>query len=304
MKKYCLYILLLAAVFTACNKNSDDKIFDKSPDERLNATLADYQAKLVAAPYGWKMTVVPGDTSEPYVFYFWLRFNNQNRVIERMDTLPAMESSFRLKAMMQPELIFDTYSYLHMLSDPTGAVPGAVVGKGLQADFEYEMRYVSADSIVLYGKYNGSYAKLVKAAAGDSATFTDNLFRLNNYLSGNYVSSGKRTLYAGAISNNVVTGAVALGGVKTLALAYPGAYAVDYADLGSSGWQYILSFDANAKKITAVAPSASLASQITAGSFKVISVNYDDTQKQIYLKTSYVNTAGNGRVVEETLTRQ
>ena len=32
------------------------------------------------------------------------------------------ESSYRLKAEQQPTLIFDTYSYVHVLADPNEAV--------------------------------------------------------------------------------------------------------------------------------------------------------------------------------------
>ncbi|NSL85836.1 DUF4302 domain-containing protein [Chitinophaga sp. Mgbs1] len=305
MKNSILYILLLAIAWSACNKGADDRVFPEPADERLNSKLADYQSLLTAAPNGWKMTVIPADTSQPYIFYLWMKFSAQNRVTSNMDTLPAQESSYRLKAMMQPELIFDTYSYLHRLSDatPSPGISGAVRGKGLMADFEYEIRYVSPDSIVLYGKYNKSYARLIKAAPGDSAGFTRNLFRQNNYLSGAYTSSGNRKLYTGALKDSILGSTANLSGIKQIMPVYPGTYAVDYADLGGSGWKYLITFDPVTKAITSVKPDNIFAGGILAGSFQVLRVSYDDAKKQLYLKTIYVNTAGSGRITEETLTK-
>ncbi|MCC6287293.1 MAG: DUF4302 domain-containing protein [Chitinophagaceae bacterium] len=151
----------------ACKK--DDKVFNESPDERINKTLADYQAALVSSPTGWKATITP-ELGGIYHFYF--QFNAENRVFmyADFDTTTAKykkESSYRLKALQQPSLIFDTYSYLHLLADPDGNVNGGIDGVGLSSDFEFAFDSVYADSIVLTGKINNTKLKLEKATQED-----------------------------------------------------------------------------------------------------------------------------------------
>jgi hypothetical protein len=65
------------------------------------------------------------------------------------------ESSYRLKALQQPTLIFDTYSYLHLLSDPDPNVAGGIAGKGYNSDFEfaYDPTIAQADTIILTGRF-------------------------------------------------------------------------------------------------------------------------------------------------------
>ncbi len=164
MKKIVLYIVSLTLFFTACRK--DEAVFDQSPDERINKALGDYQAALVSSPTGWKATVVPGSGG---IYHFYFRFNNENRVFmySDFDTATAKhqkESSYRLKALQQPTLIFDTYSYLHLLADPDAAVNGGSYGSGLLSDFEFSLDALYADSIILTGKMNKTRLRLEKAS--------------------------------------------------------------------------------------------------------------------------------------------
>jgi hypothetical protein len=63
-------------LFVSCKKETEH-VFDKSPDERLNETLAGYQKQLSGAQYGWKAVVFPA-AGGAYAFYF--KFNDSNRV--------------------------------------------------------------------------------------------------------------------------------------------------------------------------------------------------------------------------------
>ena len=172
MKKFLFYFLLMIAFFTACKKD-DSHLFDKSADERLNETLAGYQAKLTGATDGWKGFIYPKSGG---VFTFYFKFNDANRVsmLSSFDSASAVtlkESSYRLKALQQPSLLFDTYSYLHVLADPTDSVNGGIRGLGLQSDFEFYFDSSSADTINLVGRLNGSKAVLVKATAEEATAF-------------------------------------------------------------------------------------------------------------------------------------
>ena len=109
--KHIFFFLSLSLLAASCKKE-DDPVFDKSPDERINEALSGYQKQLTEAPYGWKALVYPkgGGT-----YFFYMKFDNQNRVTmySTFDSLSAVtprESSYRLKALQQIALLFDTYS--------------------------------------------------------------------------------------------------------------------------------------------------------------------------------------------------
>ena len=174
MYKRLLLICFTFSVLAACQK-SDEDIFSAPPDTRLNDTLKKYGDMLVAAPYGWKGLVYPSGL-EHGIFSFYFQFNDSNRVkmyadFDSASSVTIAESSYRLKALQQPCLLFDTYSYIHLLSDPDGSVNGGVYGEGLYSDFEFSIEGMSGDSIVLKGRYHGSKAILVKATEAEQKAY-------------------------------------------------------------------------------------------------------------------------------------
>jgi hypothetical protein len=175
MRKLLIVCSVLVAV-VSCKKN-DNPVFDKSPDERLNEKLDAYQAQLSGAQNGW-IGLLQTDSGRGSLHSFYFKFNNENRVwmLSDFDSLSAVtlkESSYRLKALQQPSLIFDTYSYLHVLSDPDPSVNGGTIGAGLLSDFEFAFDVSnSPDTIRLVGRVNGSKMYLVKATAAEEAAFS------------------------------------------------------------------------------------------------------------------------------------
>ena len=170
MNKNVLYFLLAITLVASC-KRDDDNVFDKSPDERINETLKTYQAAITSSQYGWNANLY---TADGVLYRFYFSFNDSNRVqmFSDFDSTTATdlkESSYRLKALQQPSLIFDTYSYIHILSDPDGSVNGGQDGVGLKADFEFAIDSVTADSINLTGRFNGSKLTFQKATQADRA---------------------------------------------------------------------------------------------------------------------------------------
>ena len=119
-------------------------IFTQTPDERLKATADEYREALFSAPNGWFLAV---DTKKDGAYRLWMSFEENERVgmLSDMDAtfskagetsvVPCI-SSWRLKALLAPSLIFDTYSYLHILADPQGANNGGSNSEGLISDFE------------------------------------------------------------------------------------------------------------------------------------------------------------------------
>jgi hypothetical protein len=176
MKRIASYIVLAAIAFNSCNKK-EDKVFDKSIDERLNETLAADQKALTGAPYGWKGFIYPAGLKGGVVaFYF--KFNDSNRVemfsdFDAASAVTPMTASYRLKALQQPSLIFDTYSYVHVLADPDGSVNGGDYGAGLGSDFEFAIDSMAKDSVKLTGRFNKSKAFLVKATQAEMQSYYD-----------------------------------------------------------------------------------------------------------------------------------
>jgi len=175
MKKYLILVSALVITIASCRKVDDSSVFDKSADQRLTAALNAYQSKLSGEKNGWK-GMLTTRTGGIYTFYF--QFNDSNRVkmLSSFDSLSAVtikESSYRLKALQQPSLLFDTYSYIHVLADPTPGINGGAAGTGLVSDFEFyfDDSTTTADQIGLVGRFNGSKMVLTRNTAADFTAF-------------------------------------------------------------------------------------------------------------------------------------
>ncbi|MFT4016430.1 MAG: DUF4302 domain-containing protein [Agriterribacter sp.] len=181
MRKLIIYIVLLVVTISSCRKE-DDHLFSESPDERLSKKLSAYQEQLSGAQYGWRLIIEPAGGG---AYGFYVKFNNDNRVqmVSDFDSASAVtlkESSYRLKALQQPSLIFDTYSYVHVLADPAPAVNNGVWAQGLLSDFEFFFNDSSGvDTIQLTGRVNGSKAMLVKATQQEEEGYTTGEFNVN-----------------------------------------------------------------------------------------------------------------------------
>src|SRR5436190_74331 len=187
MNKVLILVFLIVAGLSSCQKDSDKPLFNESPDERLNETLTAYQSQLSEAENGWKALITTDSGKGPtYSFYF--KFNNENRVVMVSDfdsasAVTPKESSYRLKALQQPSLIFDTYSYLHVLADPDASQNGGVYGGGLLSDFEFYFDSVVTDTIKLVGRFHGSKATLIRATKEEGDAYLGGQFVLfSNYL--------------------------------------------------------------------------------------------------------------------------
>lgn len=172
--KYLSYLLLVfIAGLWSCSEDND--VFEQTADQRINETVATYQQELVAAQYGWKAIIYPAGGG---VYSFYFKFNDQNRVVMYSDfasesAVTSKESSYRLKAMQTPSLIFDTYSYLHVLADPDGSVNGGSNGDGLRSDYEFSFNTdsLNTENITLTGTKNQSKLILIKATQEEAAAY-------------------------------------------------------------------------------------------------------------------------------------
>ncbi|PSL27502.1 DUF4302 domain-containing protein [Chitinophaga ginsengisoli] len=168
-----LYIILLAILFAGCTKDKTTSLLGEKPEERMEKALAEYKATLTGSTYGWKTVVYPS-AGGAYSFYF--RFGTNDRVTMYSDVSldaagTAKESTYRLKAVQRPSLLFDTYSYLHLLSDPDPNVYNGQTGTGYSVDFEYSIDSVSADTIKLTGISFSTKMVLVKATQAEAEAY-------------------------------------------------------------------------------------------------------------------------------------
>lgn len=174
-KNLSLYFLLMIVTIASCRKYDD--VFDESPDTRINETLAAYNDALTGAPYGWKALVYPSGLPNT-AFGFYFKFDTTNRVdmfsdFDSLSSVTVRRSSFRLKSLQQPCLLFDTYSYIHVLCDPDASKNGGYYGKGLFSDFEFAIDGIYGDTIKLTGRLNGSKAIFVKATSQEAQDYYD-----------------------------------------------------------------------------------------------------------------------------------
>jgi hypothetical protein len=184
MKKIVLLSWLLL-LFTACQNHEDEVAPEDKPDARLNKVLSDYKTLLTGSQYGWKAVLRTGTGG---VYNFLFTFTPGDRVVMSSDinatTAAPLESSYRLKAMQRPALLFDTYSYLHLLSDPDPNTIGGEVGQGKSGDFEFDFESATAETITLNGQYFGSKLVLTKATQLEAANYINNIVAQATALAG------------------------------------------------------------------------------------------------------------------------
>jgi hypothetical protein len=174
MRTKWAYFLLLMLAVAGCKKEND-RAFDQSPDERVNAVLNKYQTLLETAENGWRGVVIT-DSGKGLPFGFYFKFSNTNRVVMYSDftntsATTSKESSYRLKALQQVSLLFDTYSYIHVLADPDPAVAGGALGSGFGVDFEFYFDHSTNDSIYMVGRKHGNRALLVRATKAEADAY-------------------------------------------------------------------------------------------------------------------------------------
>lgn len=125
----------------------------------------------------------------------------------------------------------------------------------------------------------------------------------NTLLPGIYSATGTKIMYNGDAADSNINSTDSFALIKSLVPTNNLVGQLDYADLGANGWKYILGFSTEDSTFFA-APNNIILNSVQSGSFRVLASSLDSTTKNIYIKTSYKNSAGNERIVEESLTLQ
>jgi hypothetical protein len=165
-----IYLVLLSSLL-ACNKAEVDPLFEQTANERATKIVSDYKTRLTSPQYGWKGAYYPNGAQDGG-YSFYLKFNENGALSMYSDialgfTDQAFETSFQLKLLQKPTLIFDTYSYLHELVNPD--YNG---GPGAEADLELAFESVIDEKIILKGIRNNSFLELTKVNAADYQSLT------------------------------------------------------------------------------------------------------------------------------------
>ncbi|MET4545403.1 hypothetical protein ABIE26_002721 [Pedobacter africanus] len=192
MKKIFILGLFALLSMQACKK--DQELIDgKRPEERVAEDLEKYRSELINSPNGWVAYL--GTTLVGGGYNFYMSFDKDNKVIMRADynsdiALESVQSTYRVKQVMAPSIIFDTYSLLHLLQDPDPNFFEGDLAVGYGSDFEFEIREQVGDTIKLIGKKRKAPLVLVKATADQKAfytsdVFSDNIDEITNYLADN-----------------------------------------------------------------------------------------------------------------------
>ncbi|WP_447641368.1 MULTISPECIES: DUF4302 domain-containing protein [Chitinophagaceae] len=181
VKRIFAYICLAVAFFSSCKKD-DSSVFSKPPQERVAETLTALDKTLTSGD-GWVMYVFTQLNDQGYSFY--CQFKDSNRVnmlsdLNDQTVTVIKQSSYRTQWMQQPSLIFDTYNYLHLLSDPMpseGNVGGSA-GQGLVSDFSFGLTAETVDSLnnfpdkltqlITIGRYNQLNVRFYKLSAASA----------------------------------------------------------------------------------------------------------------------------------------
>jgi hypothetical protein len=182
MKRKYLYLLSIGTLIGLLSCAEEEKyLFGDSSDARLQEQLTEYQHILCDAPCGWLVAIGTQDQGVAGGAYrFWMKFRPDNRVVMVGDidaTIAStpQESSYRLKAMQYPTLMFDTYNYIHMLADASPALSGATRGSGLTSDFDVNLAGdLQGNEFTATGRLNNCPFIFTKATPEDTMAITGN----------------------------------------------------------------------------------------------------------------------------------
>jgi hypothetical protein len=175
MKKFSNYIILLLAIvgiLQGCTKEYET-VFQESSDERVQKAIEGYRAELLSAENGWKGYIYTG-TGPGFVFYMDFKEDGYVTMISDFNETTGgtvKTSTYAMKGLQQPTLSFDTYTYIHLLADPSNSVNGGENGTGLISDFEFYLESSENDSLRLVGIKNNIPMILVKATASEESKF-------------------------------------------------------------------------------------------------------------------------------------
>jgi hypothetical protein len=179
---------------------------------------------------------------------------------------------------------------------------GVISSGSISVNFSIKFYHLKIDPKI-------SYMLPISITNAEGLAITDSTSTIYFHVKGNFLSDlfsnvGTKTEYKQ--NTDTVMDVIQCPAVKLLAAIDPNVSALDYADLGAEGWQYIITVDSATQSLTSVAPNNIIlgANGVQAGSFVIDTATYNATAGVFHFVTHYLDMQGNKRVVNETLTKQ
>lgn len=283
-KQVLIFIAVLTAVFSACKKDSDT--LDTSPNFYFfNGDTSSFSRNLLLFPSSDTLTLsltvsstytLPTQTVVTFAVADTSRTKYNDSHSSNYNLMPEDAYSLPDTIVMTAGKSVDTLTvqvYKNKLNPLSDYMLPIVI-----ADAQGQ-KINTAGSQTIYLNYKGSS------------------------LGGLYSLAGTRIEYVGDAADNNVDDTVTLPTVKSVIPISISTSITDYADLGSNGWQYNMVIDPQTGIFSAT-PNAVILQSVLQDSFTMIDATYDDETKIIHLKSSYKNSSGDERIVDETLTPQ
>ncbi len=144
-------IIFFSSLFSCTNNNEIESLFDKSPEERIEAVIDNYKKILASPQHGWKGYYSSKNDMGGYLVL--LDFNESKVKIksEALDFInrPATEETitYKVGVKQHPELVFESYSVFQAWHD-------AIVNRELLAGGEFEFTFdkITESEIILKSK--------------------------------------------------------------------------------------------------------------------------------------------------------
>ncbi|EJG02363.1 MULTISPECIES: DUF4302 domain-containing protein [unclassified Flavobacterium] len=185
--KFLTTAVLAILLLGSCSNDTDaEKLFDKTPVERLNAQKSELSTTLLDSEFGWKAIYFTDDTQlGGYTHLFKFSADGKVQMASDFDDDTAVyQSDYNVVLGSTVSLLFDTYNRIHLLSDSNSYPTTALRGKGYLGDFQF----------LYYGQENGDILfrsnrlvreiRFVKATAQDWADLSKNLDTEANLVGG------------------------------------------------------------------------------------------------------------------------
>ncbi|WP_159638477.1 DUF4302 domain-containing protein [Sphingobacterium composti Ten et al. 2007 non Yoo et al. 2007] len=200
-----LIMLITAAIVVGCSKQETELIFNSTPEERMNQSLAELKSTLVNAPNGW---IVGMETGTKGGYGFYMDFSEDDNVTMYSDVNEgsrsvSKNSTYRIKWGTTASLIFDSYSYISLLQDPQPSVAGGVAGKGFQSDLEFNLNRISGDSMIFSGKKYNNQLILVKASEYEKSGYLNEKFPEDIKIINEYLNNGIPVVKVGDVETEI-----------------------------------------------------------------------------------------------------
>ena len=132
----------------------EDYIFEESATARIKTYITACEATIAKPEHGWKVLFEPNKQTLGG-YHVVMKFSEDGTVKMICDYLAEESiSTYSFNESQGAVLCMDSYSVLHYLSDPRIPREG-IPGLGLEGEFEFIIKEITADSLVFSGKKYG-----------------------------------------------------------------------------------------------------------------------------------------------------